>query len=66
MVTGTLNSLLLVSIDKPVMIMLQCVIHAGVLAFFKGQKTNPSTRQNSTQLRENTGLVKLRMHAPGQ
>lgn len=28
-VTGTLNSLLLVGIDKPVMIMLQCVIHAG-------------------------------------
>lgn len=28
-VTGTLNSLLLVSIDKPVMIMLQCVTHAG-------------------------------------
>lgn len=28
-VTGTLNSVLLVSIDKPVMIMLQCVTHTG-------------------------------------
>lgn len=28
-VTGTLNSVLLVSIDKPVMIMLQCVTRAG-------------------------------------
>lgn len=32
----------------------------GALAFFKGQKTNPSRRQDSIQLMENAGLEKSR------
>lgn len=35
----------------------------GALAFFKGQKTNPSRRQNSIELMESVGLAKARCMA---
>lgn len=35
----------------------------GALAFFKGQKTNPSRRQNSIELMESIGLAKARCMA---